>query len=83
MHVDDIVMCAENEEDHVWVKQIPSKQFKFRDMGEIKETLGIEVKRTGENVYSMSQTKCIEKMCEKCDVTLKKRANTPTPKHKD
>ena len=37
----------------------------------------VEMRRERKNVYSTSQTKCIEKMCEKHGVTLKKRANAP------
>ena len=74
--VDDVIACVQHKQDWLWLKIILSKEFEFRDVGETKDALGVQITRTG-NEHSISQSKHIEKMCEKCKVSVKKRANAP------
>ena len=79
IYVDDILLAYDNDDDLQCVLRELTKEYKFRDMGQVKSCLGLDVLRNSYGEYSINQTRYIEKMIKKFDITPSKRAQTPLP----
>lgn len=76
--VDDLLICSENEMEIKKIKFLLSQKFKMKDLGKIKEYLGITVDydlKKGE--MKLNQTKYIESLSKKYNLENSKLYNTP------
>ena len=78
IYVDDLLLCSKNENLINKVKVALSKRFKMKDMGKIKEYLGITVNFDyRKNVMTLDQTKYIESLSKKFNLENSRLYNTP------
>ncbi|KAI8435899.1 hypothetical protein MSG28_004091 [Choristoneura fumiferana] len=73
--VDDILITGKTTEIKKTIEKL-KEEFKIRDLGEVREYLGIEIKREHDKL-KISQTKLIEKVLEKFGMTDCKGTQTP------
>lgn len=78
IYVDDLLICGKNENEINKIKVLLLNKFKMKDLGKIKEYLGITVKYdVDSNVMKLDQTKYIESLSEKYNLENSKLYNTP------
>ncbi|KAI8431647.1 hypothetical protein MSG28_016126 [Choristoneura fumiferana] len=73
--VDDILITGKTTEIKKTIEKL-KEEFKIRDLGEVREYLGMEIKREHDKL-KISQTKLIEKVLEKFGMTDCKGTQTP------
>ena len=77
-YVDDIMICCKNNKKIKAVKDLLARRYKIKDIGEIKEYLGIDINYECEkNEMKLSQTKYIEKLAKKYKIENSKVYKTP------
>ena len=78
IYVDDLLICGKDKRKIQSIKKLLSDRFKMKDLGEIKEYLGIEVDYNYCNSeMKLSQTKYIESLANKYKVHNGKLYSTP------
>lgn len=75
LFVDDIILLGKSENIQKTVKKL-EEEFKAKDLGSIKNFLGIEIEKK-EKTLKLSQQKFIEKVLEKFNMKECKTASTP------
>ena len=58
IHVDDIILTGDYEEELVRLKKLLAKEFEIKDLGYLKYFLGMEVARSRKGIY-VSQRKYV------------------------
>ena len=79
IYVDDTVIAYDQQKDLEFVLKRIGDEYKFTNLGPIKESLGMQINRDSQGNYSISQTKYIKRMCERFKILPSKRARTPLP----
>lgn len=78
LYVDDFFIFSNDEKEIKIVKQILSSQFKIKDLGPIKNCLGMSVNTDKENnLITLSQEKYIDQLLCKFNMTECKTVDTP------
>ena len=78
LYVDDLLIFGSNIDTIEEIKTKLSKRFKMKDLGRVKQYLGIEMQyNQKEKKLHLSQEKYIESLAEKYGVTQSKRYDTP------
>lgn len=78
LYVDDILICAEKENTIRKVKQLLSDRFRMKDLGKVKQYLGIDIDYKPElKRMILSQCKYIESLAEKYNIKDSKKYETP------
>ena len=78
IYVDDLLICSKSKEDIQRVKKFLSDRFKMKDLGEIKEYLGINIDYNYiENKLTLSQMKYIESLANKYEIQNSRLYSTP------
>ena len=77
-YVDDVLLCCKNKNKIEKVKNLLSDRFKMKDLGEIKEYLGIKIEYDyGNNKMELIQTAYIESLVEKYKLQNSNLYNAP------
>lgn len=76
VYVDDIIIAYKTPQDIQWFLKALGKRFKFKNLGNLRYCLGIEVARTPGGAYFISQQKYIMRISEKYNIIPSKRART-------
>ena len=78
VHVDDLMILAQNILEMQTLKESLKLQFKMKDMGELHYYVGVSIvqDKEGKQVY-LHQGQCIEKMLKKFGQTEAKSVSTP------
>ena len=79
VYVDDINIFYRLPTDLTWVMSAVGESFKFKNLGKIQLCLGINVGRTPQGHYFITQKNYIERMGDKFGILPGKRARTPLP----
>ena len=77
LYVDDCMLIGE-EKDIQKIKEILTSQFKMKDLGEVKQIVGIQVERDQEST-KIFQTKKIEELITKLSMQDCRGVDTPLP----
>lgn len=77
LFVDDLLICCKNMSVINVLKQKMFSRFKMKDLGKIKNYIGIEVNYNIESHMLLNQTKYIESLSEKFEITDAKLYSTP------
>ena len=78
IYVDDLLICGKNKKKIQDIKKSLANRFKMKDLGEIKEYLGINVDYDYyERKMKLSQTKYIESLAVKYKIENSRLYNTP------
>lgn len=78
IYVDDLLICGKNVEKIQEIKTVLSERFKMKDLGKIKEYLGININyNTLGKVMKMNQSKYIISLVNKYNVEKSRLHNTP------
>lgn len=78
LYVDDLLLFSHDLEQIKRVKHLLNKKFNMKDLGRIKQYLGIEINyKPEEKKLSLSQSGYIEGLAEKYNVKDSKYVNTP------
>ena len=65
IYVDDLLICSKSKEKIQSIKKLLSDKFKMKDLGEIKEYLGININYNYlNNELNLSQTKYINSLAD-------------------
>ena len=76
VHVDDLVLLTETEQEMIDLKANLSAHFKMKDMGKLHYSLGINIKMT-DGVLQISQEQYINKILHKYNLQDCKPVSTP------
>lgn len=78
LYVDDLLICSKNKINIERLKKALMNKFKMKELGEIKEYLGISIENNyRENVVTMNQTKYIESLARKYQIESGRLYSTP------
>lgn len=78
LYVDDLLIFGTDKTDIEEMKQKLSKKFQMKDLGQVRNYLGIEVEYyPNKRKMFLSQEKYINSLAERYDVIQSKRFNTP------
>ena len=78
LFVDDLLICGKNKVKIEKIKSILSKRFKMKDLGEVKNYLGISINYDSDkNLMTMSQERYIESLAARYEIEDSKLYNTP------
>lgn len=77
VYVDDIVLVAKTTTTIHALKQIIANEFDIKDLGEIKQYLGIEVTRDEKGIFHLNQAKYINKVVNEFGLDTAKISNVP------
>lgn len=77
VYVDDLIILHKNHDDLADFTKALEKRFKFKNLGKIQKTLGIEVDHNPDGSYSIHQQTYISQLGEKFGQRCSKRAKTP------
>lgn len=78
IYVDDLLICCKNKKEIQRIKKLLSERFKMKDLGEIKEYLGIDINYDYfKHEMRINQTKYIESLAEKYKIINSRLYNTP------
>lgn len=78
LYVDDLLICSKNKINIERLKKALMNKFKMKELGEIKEYLGISIDNNyRENVVTMNQTKYIESLARKYQIESGRLYSTP------
>ena len=78
LFVDDLLICCKDKEKIRYIKGLLSSKFKMKDMGEVKNYLGINIDYNYTNgIMTLSQEKYIESLADKYNIRNSKLYNTP------
>jgi len=79
LFVDDLLICCENEEVIVEIKNKLSERFRIKDMGKVKNYICIEIKYnySKENVLTLSQKSYIESLAKRYGIENSTLFKTP------
>lgn len=77
VYVDDILFAATKQDIYVSIQRQISSVFEIRNLGEIKQYLGIEVTKDDDGIYSIRQTRYINKVINEFGMQEAKNAKTP------
>lgn len=76
--VDDLLICGKDAKEIKGIKVLLSERFKMKDLGRIKEYLGITIDyESDKNEIKLNQTKYIESLIKKYNLENSKLYNTP------
>lgn len=82
VYVDDLLLVSDNEETLSTLKESLKAAFPMKDLGPIREYLGMEVHRDWEaKEIRLSQKRYIQDMLRRFDVNPSQRAATPLPQN--
>ena len=76
MHVDDLILLTETEQEMIDLKASLAARFKMKDMGKLNYCLGVNIK-TMDGVLQMSQEQYIKKILNKYKLQDCKPVSTP------
>lgn len=78
LYVDDFLIFSNDPQELKHLKEMLSSNFKIKDLGQVRECLGMSVKfDTKNNVVTLSQEKYIDQILKKFNMSECKTANTP------
>ena len=78
IYVDDLLICSKSKKNIRNIKKMLSDRFKMKDLDEIKEYLGINIKYNyQEYELTLSQTKYIETLADKYKIKNSRLYSTP------
>jgi hypothetical protein len=77
VYVDDVIAAFRKSSDYDWFIEQMKARFDIRDLGDIKECLGLQVHRTPHGGYKLNQEKYIVRLMDKFNVMESKRCYTP------
>lgn len=77
IYTDDLIIGYRHRDHLQSFLQLLTKHFKFRDLGPLRWTLGMEVQRDTFGKYSISQSRYINSMAEKFSILPSKAAKSP------
>lgn len=75
--VDDIILAAKSNQEIESMKEFIASKFEIQDLGEVKQYLGIEVSKTTDNFYAISQSKYIQSILVDFGLTDAKESSIP------
>lgn len=78
LYVDDFFLFSNDEQETKRIKQVLSSQFKLKDLGQVKQCLGMNVNIDKQNnVITLDQESYIDQLLHKFNMTESKVAETP------
>ncbi|WP_292992018.1 reverse transcriptase domain-containing protein [Nitrosomonas sp.] len=77
VYVDDLIILHKNHDDLAEFTKALAARFKFKNLGPVQKTLGIEVDHNSDGSYSIHQKTYIAQLAEKFGQRCSKRAKTP------
>ena len=77
VYVDDLIILHKSHQDLADFTKALADRFKFKNLGPIRKTLGIEVDHNHDGSYSIHQQTYIAQLAEKFGQRCSKRAKTP------
>ena len=78
IYVDDLLICSKSKKKIKNLKRVLSEKFKMKDLGEVKEYLGINIEYDYRNCdMKLSQTKYIESLTNKYQLQDSRLYSTP------
>lgn len=77
IYVDDIMVMAKTMSSLRKIKSALSEKFDIKDLGEIKQYLGIEITRNKDGIFQLNQSKYIKKIASDFGLAMAKASNIP------
>lgn len=77
IYVDDILIIYNNKNEELKLKETLKQNFEVKDLGEVKEFLGMQIKRNKKQEMFIHQIPYINKMLEKFGMSECKPVKTP------